>query len=824
MLELLIYEAPIQVNNYVRSILSEEEHPTLLILTPSSEEADQFRLYYSDFISTFVQRYHRDPVQTFSSFLQRQYKEKQINPLPIVDKSTLMMMLSTVWKRQSSYHLSYQDSSQEPLGLQFSRFYDDYLLFTQLRSSGPQELFWEQCQALFEPARAMLFFTWHQLIKEMDIVDEAAMMHQVLVTHSDGLIESTVPLLLWGFVTLSPLQGDFFKLWGGEKSLARAFCSASLFETLGSESWQKWTSVSFLPICPDQSMAYERHHLFYHPQDFPSLWKKTLHEQQKRKIIVVTLEDTVLSSLTSTLSQIKAEFKERTPHLQAELEFVYQELTQLFVMDEIIKLENIQHFIKRRFFEVLEQESLFPSEQRFRLLKIYQDVDMILQDYEKLSDINQELTIYDLFLLNHILKLKIPRVYLHSTLTDEQEGPKVFLIPLTDLGPEHFQDCYQRLFLVTLSQWKAFVSQLDQKRHLQQEEWLFLKEFGPQSHPSEKKKYLKDKCFQLLKNPIMILMEKDCYVIKKEWEEWFDYSLDQQSFYQDSEPPTPILKQDRMFILDHSFSIKSLELYQQCPQRFYGEKVLFLKKTIEEKQKMSNLDYTMLYRDFFRQMIDHQVIDNQQWIDDWLNKHHKVLTEFYQHGLNVEMNVFKVNALHLVKGLNEVFGEYHVEWNKKNLSILDEQVIYGHVRAVSSFVGGRGIWEMHLNPHRIPRIKDILDGECVHPWFYLLTQPEVLQEHFFILWVCFREIEKSLILFSHEEDRKRFEERYSAKMTVAVLPPSIIEQRLGHFKEQTLRSLHQLREDQTFKPQPLTKQICQTCSMKSYCPGLGAIE
>lgn len=769
------------------------------LICPSPAVADEMRLLLGQ-----NPAHQRPQVLTISKFIQDLLQLADLDR-PVVRKSELMLPMATIWKK-------YDDQCS------YETFQQAFTMFTELRSFTTQK---ELLEEVFERCDTRLNFAlqvfWAYLDAEQ-ICDEHeayAFLTQWLKEEDTEDLRSFEAVSFFGFSHLNANQVDFIKALSLRSQVCLPFYR-EVFDLTMNWDFIRWLSTEEKTEASNEPTKKELKLVNFPMGRLNEVLTQYFENYPTDKKVDITL-------LTKDLSlRFLSEIPKNKAYFKAPADLFSEPVSELshFLHDfvrlhpEGVPTEQVAELLESAMQDLLKQEF---EKKDFRKIKVYQQMLVILERYQELSDLNQQIKLYDLKILIDILSLDSPRVY-SIPLVDTSHPEQIRgLESVGSLNPQH------KNLLIFTGQYSSFKSG---SSLFDQETLAILASFGPIKRKELEFLILKKKISEALSLPdVTLFLESGLEKTDPAWDELLkEYAVQ----------PVPVAIKTKVMPLDYfkpspdekvraqaleKISATKLQSYADCPRKFY---YLYLENLTSREEistelrpdELGTIQHKVIedYASHFPELdlVEHKKMASMA-INGHIQKQGRSIPFIAYKKYLAEVENYSLKGLKFIFALKEKFPEIRLSFEKK---LQEDPDAYrrGSIDLYFETDEGKGIIDFKRSLGSIPSQKALLQFDKVQLWFYLTSLGLEFEDMMMMGFLNLSEPMDSLIICANN-DLKSLVAEFGAKGAVIKEAASY----LGQYQEFEKSLLEKLQNDQEFLPKPKNLDVCKYCELTNIC-------
>lgn len=785
-----------ELNDFFDAHLSELGSDKLQIITPNPVKADEVRYLLSEQFSSL-----NADVVTISHFTSELLQKIDIEG-ELKRKSELLLVLATIWKK-------YQPEASA------ESFLQAFTLFTDLRSYSTEiDLF----DGVFETLDPMLvqslkvFWSYLSMQGWLDEHETYYKLASALKSISPDESTPELPsLIFWGFGHLNGNQIDLIKslsLWTQvwvpfDKEIYELSHSSDYIRWFENEALKDVSRVEELPTKKIPLIRFAKNRMAETLLSF----KESLSNEQfllaEKKLKMEHLHEIPYGNIS---------FKVQSEIFQEEFSRFKSKIFELIQQTPSLPMIVVNEFIKSEF-----QAQLDSAKPNHRYLRILQIAEEVFANYAELSDLNNELKLYDYKILLEIIFLDLPRVY-EKSLDQDDGGPEA--ISLNGLGIIRND---RPLVLCVNSGHSNIRGEMTQNYNLR----TLLSPIAPIRRPELEYLLLKKMLLRVLGDhpEVTILIEDGLEKSDLAWREIMD-SLEFEEL--SNEPYKKNTIKDFLYARIHPEIVKvsatRLQSYYDCPRRFYFEAIEKLDNSLKLTSEVSaselgNLEHALIKKWFTLEESSRKKTTvellGKNLFDEYLKKEKKIFSISEYNKYLKEIILFADSGIRFVQGVAKTLGNGQIQLEKS----IDDENSKGSIDCLVHGEAGWALIDFKRSAGSIPNsLNKLLDFDKIQLWFYLSRLNLNLSDLQLIGYLNLSDPENSLFLTPSKDEHESFNENCQfekAKWHVPKISLSEVKQKYLSLEEGLIAKL---KKDKVFDPCPRVSTVCLYCPIKNVCP------
>ncbi len=756
-------------------------------ICPSPEEADRFRSLQGE--SGNVQAI------TISSFLKNNLRKLE-KENSFLEKNDLIFHLGVIWKK---YFKSRSEDS----------FSKAYTLFSDLRSYVLNFEILEDVRDEFDPILYEALYYFYFYLEETKLLDEHR--SYALIGENAHLLNFEAEcFIIWGFHQMTTIQVEMLRSLSEFVDIKIPF-PFIVFQETSHFDWIKWISdFSKIKILEESENHKEiiNDLVFFGKSEI--LKKINLYTQKQNSFDIFLLQKDNKPEQMMELPFPDSFFKISIDVFQYQYKRVFDKVRKwcfyaqrniILKNDLLIKIDKELLKIKEKF--KISQKGEFP-----KILKIWLDLKKEIERYCDLSVENQNISFFDISLLEKVGSLNAPRLslinLLRSDLCSKVSDLHSFYIPLNN----------RKKLLIGTKSFSTF--SLGSGVKYSDKVLALLSTLGPIQRKELENKLNREKILRILKYSSSVLFLEN--EIEKESTFWFDIlneiktlkiiNLDTKLNKNHLKKNYLSVQEKSSFEVREKHSATQLQSFLDCPRKYYWDYVEGKKKKFELKDKLENyhlgqIEHKVIER-FFTEKIKGDeklkgiISEEIRKLCDFSHIHlddlsfYHYLEEVFCHSQN------GINSLLLIQENCSVESfDFEVQ--------LEEKEILGSIDCVIKTSQGIGIIDFKRSSYGVPTQKDLLEFQKIQLPFYLnhfSSHDEIL----FFGYLCLTDPEESFII--ENRDFSLFGKK---------IKDFIYEDFIERYKKFESDLVLNLKKEVSFPPNPRDLDICSYCHFQTFC-------
>lgn len=528
MLSVYLYEKSVEI--YDLSFLESIEEK-VTIVCPHPMAADTLRSKISD-----PSRAEVITISKFSSDLLSKADQEVV----LKRKADLLGQLATIWKKKLSEFSA--DS-----------FFDSFNLFTELRGYTLDFEMIKEILPFYDEAIQKSLPIYWMYFEQLGIVDEHKA-NEILSHHLKLGIEdeSESTYLFWGFNHINSLQVDLFNSLAIRNKVIIPF-SKEVFKQTRPGDWIRWFKAD--ELAEGEVTFYKEIKSQYFAKNRLAQKLRDITTERSFNYLVLGEKKLTLDSCLE-VSVCATQFRTNADLFSAYSKRAINEVEKF--VGEGCRCDSLIEFIKEN---IKSQLSVDINEKDFRLIKIYNSLLKVIEDYRELSDDNEEIKFYDVQVIREIINLNLPRDYF-APISNNNEG--LSILSLSEL--ENVND-EPGLFILN----ESYQGVKKGGSKYQEDIMKFLSALGPIQRPELEFLIVREKFRELLnEKEVTLCLQEGLVESDRNWSEFFRGI---EFVREETESIRTINKVDVLSSEGIEFkekvSASKLQTYIDCPKKFF---------------------------------------------------------------------------------------------------------------------------------------------------------------------------------------------------------------------------------------------------------------
>lgn len=772
--------------------IEEQDFSKVLVICPSPAKADGVRQYIQE-------NGINAEVLTISKFIKDCMQTLGESAPNVSRKSELLLKLSTIWKIKNPE-------------LGYDIFTKAFNLYTELRGFTLNLELLEEILGEEDPKLATgIRFFW-LVSEELGLVDE----HQAYYLLSEEVRTNESPthdfidgksLCFLGFKHLSGGQLDLLKSLGIRTEVTVPL-HEQIYSNAESTSWIGWLEVQESKSFRDSKESELTVHR-YKKGRFSEETSEVLGKLMSNK------SEIYLSSAASDFSSLNVLpvedvfFKTNADPFRPILISLIDEFKTLTDFGEkVLNEDKINEVIQ------LVENKAQKKDYFFRWLKVKSLFLRLCDEWKELSDINKELTYFDVEVFFEILDLDLPRNY---------------LIPLFENEPDRFINSLDGAELNssenTVVIGGAFLGPLKAgESNFSEKQLENLTTLGPIRSSELDFQTRKIALADLAQSSNLELILEDN--IEESDISWMEM-LEGFSLKNNSLSGNPVIKNNLMKVMDNLFvdtsekqSATSLQTFLDCPRKYYYKYIdkLSLNPVIEESLRPFQLG--IVEHEVIGKYFDREDTDLKELSVSVLNKvlakdGIKLNPVQYQEAL-FEVILLSGRGIEFVKSIRETFGKGSLEFEKNFSDKVGVTTHRGSIDFYYESSDGCVIVDFKRSQGGIPQVGEFKEFEKIQTWYYL-SHLNKEKENLKVFGYLNLKDPSSSLLYSPDASLVKELKSNLGPLGVKISHLKDFEELFSLYGEREASLMEKLVEEKAFLPNPLNSKVCSFCPAEYLC-------
>jgi hypothetical protein len=699
--------------------------------------------------------------------------------------------------------------------LSFQEFKASYQLFSDLRAYLTLDEFPDEILDNFDEKTALAAQLFHRACRQQNILDEHAAI-QILaeqLRQPESMTLDSTHIIFEGFTFLTPVQISLVESLSIRHQVFIPIPKMVLEEAHAFDWVKIVEDASHQIINCEMEIATEKSiHLNVYSSGNYSLVLKQLKEQSKIYQWVIPVkklekhhEQEIPFDDFATKSPVDI--------LQEERERIFVQLEQrLKRISGTVAASEIVNWLQELKESILKEKKL----EAMKSLAVIQIIENAIRDVEFVLE-NQNLDSFFLSLLNEVASLDSPRNHLIS-LASEELGSRVLSLRDIYLLDWQIKGCVvidSHLGSIQ-SDNRAFSPEIERQ----------LARLGPVRRPELEFLFVKASLQDVLNHPdLEIYIEQGVLEHDVGWKKIFkDKDLITKSYHITHTHTPKEIKFSKPLSFEklQSFSASRLQDYRECPRYYYASRV---EKIIPMVKQSSQVDVMELGT------IEHELIAfawerGEPWWQQGMNLQN-------QASLMIQEKFPALTKIDLMAATHEaaLLAQSGLAQLMK-IKVRLPEMKFEFAKSFKGSDGRQGEIDCLATTKELSLILDFKRSQGGNPdfknwekdypklqlWFYL-NSLEASDTSLGAGYIFLKDPDESWMVVE-----SKWREKLENVFDENVFYWSDIKNQLELYENYELNLIEKIRSDQSFEPQPFTKDSCQYCELKSICPKSAELE
>lgn len=745
-------------------------------------------------------------VLTISKFMSNLLERAEC-PQKVVRKSELMLELATIWKKYDP------ELSLELFGQAFN-------LFTELRSFSLQKELFDDVYSQLDSRLSYSIQIFWAYCEALDIVDEHRAYTWIsnwLQTPDESQEKEFPSVVFYGFSHLNGNQVDFIKNLSLRTQVALPF-PASAYAESSNRDYIKWFDQNEdLSMPQADADTPSKLNVFRFPEgrmnEAFALYEKEHGQLTEHDIVLLTknLEKRFVLEIPAQehFYKAKASVFEQDWHAVSEI------MTQEFADPQISwPTQQLLDFLESH----LKKELKVGFEHKnFRLIKLWTEMTALTERYADISELNENVQLYDIKILLEVLRLNLPRVYTLPLLTtDQAQGAS-----LKGLEGLYRGENQRPLLICAQSEYPPLKSG---RSSFGQDTLKILSGIGPIKRAELELMMMKFRLNECLEQEDTVLfLESGLEESDPAWDEILQkYEVKFKDLIPEQKSQKSDFFQGRPQKIElKNLSATRLQSYIECPRKFYYQHIesVSTRENLESElraDQLGTLEHALIEK-YATQEAAWDELKHSTYVSEMLNQFLKkekksISTSRYEEYFN-ELKVYSQNGLVFYYSLKEWMPEASFSFERKVSIQKDGVEKRGSIDLLIQSSLGCGIVDFKRSAGSIPSQKAILEFEKIQLWFYLHALEVQNQDFLFSGFFNLSEPEESLFMGCDSEFKKELQ-----GLGVKAFTSKDFAGDYESYQNFEVEKLEELRADEAFLARPYKPDACRFCDLSNVCP------
>ena len=800
MLRVILYEHLHELDNL--KFIRDDKLP-VRVICPSPMLSDIYQNAYGNGNKRIV-------VDTISRFISnelgREFGKDFFNQ--IITKSDLLLTLAVAWKKKW-IHLPYQT---------FTLVFN---LFTELRSfTVNRDLISEVLNDLDQNYQEAISYFW-VLMDQLDLIDE----HQAYYLLSEVFRrpESSLDqdqnesLVFWGFNYLTSLQIDLIKSISLRRDVYIPF-PAKVYKNAVASDWIKW-------LHPAEDVNIKTNHQVVRVVEFPpgklcEAMSNLLNSDH------LTAADIYLAQKKPTFDQLmeipinQISFKVPNNIFTNSLKKVSDSIIKLWLNNEkVLRAEDLKLFLQNQIEQKLKIENHYRD---FNAIKILLSYKKSLEAWRNLSEMNENLSLFDLTIIEKYLELGLPRTY-YLSLLKQTSGFRAFGLESL-IG---FSGDRKKILCIS----SDYADLKKDETFYDENIFGFLSTIGPIKRAafdfSFYKYYLQE---LLMSQNVVLLLESGLQDRSVVWKDVLEgFRLEKINLNKDENKIKKITDYLNDYVENQTWDKMSIsptgfQLWLDCPRKYYFQVI----KKIRDKSTFTTQISPAFLGNLQHAIVEYWLNDSVLWSEaehvaycqkflvEELSKEAIILNPFdFEQALN-EIIIFSKNGISVLKSLKEKFNVTRYVFEKSIHQEDDKTIFTGRVDVIGYTKNGIFLIDMKRSKSSVPSLGEIKSFVKIQLPYYLthLVNDEIV---IFAGYLCLADITESMFFSFQNKAMEVLVEENLVKPKTSDNKNFHFDEWIKDYKQTEVTELIKLANEKKYLASPRTSKDCEWCVVKNIC-------
>jgi len=750
-------------------------------------------------------------VDTISRFISHElgseFGEDFFNRL--ITKSDLLLTLAVAWKKKWD-HLPYQT------------FYQVFNLFTELRSfTVNSDLISEILNNLDPIKRETISYFWI-LMEQLNLIDE----HQAYYLLSEvyrnptnsPVYDKNESLVFWGFNFLTALQIDLIKSLALRRDVYIPF-PVEVYKNAIASDWIKW-------LHPAEDVEINTDHNKKVKAIYFSSGKLCETMSMLLKVDQYISADIYLAQKKPSFDQLmeipinQLFFKVSNDIFLNSFNEISDLIIQLWLdNNQVLSAADLELFLQDQLEQKLKTDN---PHQDFKAIKIFLSYKKTLGKWQDLSEMNDNLSLFDIKVIGKYLELGLPRTYYLPLVKNAADFRAFGLESLVGFAED-------RKKILCIS---SDYADLKKDEILYDENiYSFLSTIGPIKRAAFDFSFYKYYMQELLMSKnVVLLIETGLQDRNVAWKEILGkFSLEKISLENNKSKIKKVADYLNDYVKEHvqekfSISPTGLQIWLDCPRKFYFQ---IIKKIRDDSIFITQVTPAFLGN------LQHVIV--QYWCNNsarWSEEDHSAycekllvgelgkaritLTPFdFEQSLN-EIITFSRNGILVLKSLQDKFNVIQYVFEKRIHEENDHTIFIGRVDVIGHTENGIFLLDLKRSKSSIPTLGEIRKFDKIQLPYYLAHLPDQ-EKVLFTGYLCLADITDSMFFAFQNGVLEILVEENLVKAKTADNKNFHYEEWIKNYRQKEVVELKKISIEKKFLAKPRTVKDCEWCAVKNIC-------
>ncbi|MDB9786611.1 PD-(D/E)XK nuclease family protein [Bacteriovoracaceae bacterium] len=780
MLHILLFDEFKDIKNY----LELEKIQKLKFVTPNPSISDNLRAALGEKI--FEETIY---INTYSEFFRQ-----TLNDIEVSRKEELYLLFSHSWRR------ILKNSN-------FFEFNNVFRIFTQLRGHVlDTDIMMEVC-ADFPPLVKNGILLFQNLLKELELIDE----HRgcQLITELDQKEIKKFNHVFWNFSILTPMQVDMIKSLGKEAEIYIAYPSL-VYEKRHPFDWITWldSDATIVNCTVTIDRKWKKIIQFSEGELIPCIEQVKEIEFDNNKIEFVICDE-----------QINFFKKNEIPFSEIEL----KETLDIFG-PTLVSLDKILDGYVIRGLSVAEIGTEIKSEMtkittnsNVKDYKLLKAMMLLTKRLEAFGNLSSELSFsnFEQKVLLEVVSLNTPRTYMINIIKEPEVIKKMTSVKYFDA-----EKTIERNYLVVLANSYDLGKESDSEIFSAYPKLAVL---GPIVRPQLLMSFNISILNSYKCNGQSILMvEQDSIENNSQGKEILGGIVPDIFIDKSTVVPVKTEKIETIRLSEGNISAQKLQLYHDCPKKFYFRYVENCEPMIEMKTIMTGQDIGILQHqiicDYFERSSKIEEIDNDRilnLIEINISKDKIAMFSYFDRRM-IYYQIFRaVKEVYKILKALTVSGKITFQFEKEIDTNKDGRNHRGRIDLLLKVDDDYHIIDFKKTGLSIPTKKELADQDSIQLLYYLEKMNGIMPDFRCksFAYVALDDVRDSLVI----TDDRQFKEKLSESVDCRYYLVDSLESTIHRFEDWEKKKIECLEKEEYFLPEPRNASVCNFCYFSNVC-------
>ena len=487
--------------------------------------------------------------------------------------------------------------------------------------------------------------------------------------------------------------------------------------------------------------------------------------------------------------------------------------------EKVLHAEDLKLFFQNQLEKKLKVDNLYRD---FKAIKILLSYKKTLEKWRNLSEMNENLSLFDFKIIEKYLELGLPRTYYLPIIKKASDFRVFGLESLVGFAEDRKKILCINSDYADLNKDETFY---DEKIY------EFLSTIGPIKRAAFDFSFYKYYLHELLMSQnVVLLIESGLLDRNVAWKEILgEFTVEKISF----EKPEEKIKKITDYLNDYveapvvdkiSISPTSFQIWLDCPRKYYFQ---VIKKIRDNPTYATQLSPASL-GNFEHVIVQYWLKDSVLWneddhigfcrelLEEELAKAKIVLSQFdYEQSLNEIINYSK-NGIFVLKSLKDKLKVVQYVFEKSLRHEDDKMIFSGRVDIIGYTEKGIFLLDLKRSKSSVPSLSEIKKLDKIQLSCYLAHLPDA-NHVMFAGYLCLADITESMFFSFESQALQVLVEENLVKPKTADNKNFHFDEWINEFKQKEAKELDKILNEKKFLANPRTTKDCEWCVVKNIC-------